>query len=342
MSPGGWAPPHPKTALEGWFVLLLDLEDLAPRDRVDAFRHAMTDNSVPNEIVHEECETGISARIEGWRMGGLDLFDMRSSGLEVRRTAKHVRQHRDRPVVSVSLQTQGIHRAEQAGTRFTLGPQDICVFHELAPRTYGWSGHGASQALTVDMEHLGLPVDTVIRASVRLRSSPVHDLLLGHLRSLFRDPGRLEADPGAGALANATTDLVRALLTSAAHDERDQRVREAMDNSLATRIMAYTRRHLTDPDLGPEHIAAEHAISKRQLYVVLARAGIRLEQWLIAERLEAACRLLVSPRHAALPVSAVAARCGFTSPSHFTRRFRAAYGTTPSEWRRHRTRPTDY
>ncbi|MFD7962948.1 AraC family transcriptional regulator [Streptomyces zaomyceticus] len=336
-SPGGWAPPHPETALEGWFVLMLDLEDFASRDRADAFHHAMTDNSVPNEIVHEECEAGISARIEGWRVGGLDLFDMRSSGLEVRRTARHVRHHRDRPVVSVSLQIHGIHRAEQAGTRFTLGPQDLCVFHELAPRTYGWSGHGASQALTIDAEHLGLPVDTVARASVRLRSSPVHDLLLGHLHSLFRNPGRLETDPGAGALANGTTDLVRALLTSAAHDERDLRVREAMDNSLVTRIMAYTRRHLTDPDLGPERIAAEHAISKRQLYVVLARVGIRLEQWLIAERLETACRLLASPRHAALPVSAVAARCGFTSPSHFTRRFRSAYGTTPSEWRRHRT-----
>lgn len=322
-------------------MLLLDLKDFAPRDRVDAFHHAMTDSSVPNEIVHEESETGISARIEGWRVGGLDLFDMRSSGLEVRRTARHVRHHRDRPVVSVSLQTQNIHRAEQAGTRFVLGPQDICVFHELAPRTYGWSGHGASQALTIDAEHLGLPVDTVTRASVRLRSSPVHDLLLGHLRSLFQNPGRLETDPGAGALANATTDLVRALLTSAAHDEHDARVREAMDNSLVTRITAYARRHLTDPDLGPERIAAAHAISKRQLYIVLGRAGIRLEQWLITERLEAACQLLASPRHAALPVSAVAARCGFASPSHFTRRFRAAYGTTPSEWRRRRTRPTD-
>ncbi|MFI8338739.1 helix-turn-helix domain-containing protein [Streptomyces sp. NPDC085639] len=327
--------------LEDWFVLLLDLEDFAPRERVDAFHHAMTDTSVPNDIVHEEHPAGMSARIEGWRVGGLDLFDMRCSGFEVRRTARHVRSQRDRPVVSVSLQTRGLHRAELAGRQFTLGPQDICVFHELAPRIYGWSGYGASQAVTIDMEYLGLPVDTVVRASLRLRASPVHDLLLGHLRTLFRDPDRLEMDPGAGALANATTELMRALLTSAAHDGEGQRVRDVMDSSLVARIMAYARRHLTDPDLGPECIAAEHAISKRQLYVVLARAGIRLEQWLIAERLEAACRLLTSPRHAALPVSAVAARCGFTSPSHFTRRFRAAYGTTPTEWRRHRTRSTE-
>ncbi|MFE1897547.1 helix-turn-helix transcriptional regulator [Streptomyces yangpuensis] len=75
-------------------------------------------------------------------------------------------------------------------------------------------------------------------------------------------------------------------------------------------------------------------MSRRRLYAILRQAGIRLEQWVISERLEAACRLLASPHNAGLPVSAVAARCGFTSPSHFTRRFRETYGVTPREWRR--------
>ncbi|MEU7019277.1 AraC family transcriptional regulator [Streptomyces sp. NPDC046203] len=315
-------------------MLLLDLETLDPKDRVEAFHHALTDDSVPNDIAHEEPGTTMRARMEVWRLGTLDLLDIRGTGFEVRRTARHVRGHRARPVVSVSLQTSGVHRAENGAERYTLGMDDIAVFHELAPRRYGWSGEGASQALTLDMELLGLPVDTVVRASVRLRSSPLHDLVLGHLRTLWRDPGTLAADPGAAALAHATTELVRALLVSAARDPDDGEVRSALDDCLATRIMAYVRRHLTDPDLTPDRIAREHAVSRRQLYTVLGRAGISLEQWVISERLEAACRLLVSPRHAGLPVSAVAARCGFTSPSHFTRRFRAAYGVTPREWRR--------
>ncbi|MDX6761522.1 AraC family transcriptional regulator [Streptomyces sp. F8] len=318
----------------------MDLDTLPPEDRVDAFHHAMNDASVPNDIVHESPESGIRARFETWRVGGLDLFDVRSTGFEVRRTAKHVRWHRDRPVVSVSLQTSGTHRAENAGERYVLGPDDIGVFHELTPRRYGWAGDGASWAVTIDMEHLGVPVDTVVQASVRLRASPLHDLVLAHLRSLRRDPGLLEADPGAAALGNATTDLVRALLTSAAHPADDRRVRAAMDDSLAHRILAYTRRHLTEPDLTPDRIARAHCISKRQLYTTLGQAGIRLEQWVISERLEAACRLLASPQNAGLPVSAVAARSGFTSPSHFTRRFRDAYGTTPREWRRHRNQGT--
>ncbi|MFI8360472.1 AraC family transcriptional regulator [Streptomyces sp. NPDC085612] len=317
-------------------MLLLDLSTFAPEDRADAFHHVLNDSSVPNDVVHESPESGIHARFETWRVGSLDLFDVHSTGFEVRRTARHVRWHRDRPVVSVSLQTAGTHRAENAGERYVLGPDDIGVFHELAPRRYGWSGEGASWAVTIDMEQLGLPVDTVVKASVRLRTSPLHDLVLAHLRGMRHNPAALEGDPGAAALGNATTDLVRALLASAAHTADDRRVLAAMDESLVPRILAYTRRHLTDPELTPDRIARAHCISRRRLYEVLGKAGTRLEQWVIAERLEAACLLLASPQHAGLPVSAVAARCGFTSPSHFTRRFRAAYGVTPREWRRHR------
>ncbi|MET8701320.1 AraC family transcriptional regulator [Kitasatospora sp. NPDC004723] len=315
-------------------MLLLDLHTVPPRERVEAFRHALTDSLVPNDIAHEEGEAGIHARMELWQVGGLDLFATRNSGFEVRRTAQHVRHHRESPVVSVSLQPLGVHRAEVAGRRELLGSHDICVFHELSPRTYGWSGDGASQALMFDMHRLGVPVETVERASLRLRASPLHGLVLQHLRGLWHDPARLEADPGAEALASATTELVRALLLSAAHAEESVEVRSTMDETLLTRVMAYARAHLADRDLTPERIAAEHAVSVRRLYTLLGGAGISLEQWLIEERLGKARRMLASARYDRLTVAAVSARCGFSSPSHFSRRFRSAHGVSPSEWRR--------
>ncbi|MFI2609545.1 AraC family transcriptional regulator [Kitasatospora sp. NPDC018619] len=315
-------------------MLLLDLDTVSPRERVEAFHHALTDSLVPNDVAHEEPESGIHARMELWRVGGLDLFATRNSGFEVRRTAQHVRHHRSSPVVSVSLQPQGVHRAEVAGRRELLGSDDICVFHELSPRVYGWSGDGASQSVMFDMDRLGVPVEAVVRASLRLRASPLHGLVLQHLRGLWRDPGRLESDPGAEALASGTTELVRALLLSAAHAEESVEVRETMDDTLLTRITAYARSHLADRDLTPERIAAEHAVSVRRLYGLLSGAGISLEQWLIEERLGKARRMLTSARYDRLSVAAVAARCGFSSPSHFSRRFRAACGVSPSEYRR--------
>ncbi|MEU1134076.1 AraC family transcriptional regulator [Streptomyces sp. NPDC005900] len=317
-------------------MLLVDLNAVAPRERAEAFHHALTDSSVPNDVVHEEPEAGIHARMAAWRVGGLDLFATRNSGFEVRRTERHVRHHRSNPVVSVSLQTEGTHRAEVGGTRRTLGRDDICVFHELSSRVYGWSGDGASRAMMFDANRLGVSPDVVERASLRLPASPLYGLVLNHLREVWRDPARLEGDAGAPALASATTELVRALLLSAAHAEDAPAVRSVLDETLLTRVRAYVRRHLADRDLTPERIAAEHAISVRGLYVLLGEAGISLEQWLIGERLAKARQMLAAARYDRLTVAAVAARCGFSSPSHFSRRFRAEYGMTPGEWRRRR------
>lgn len=61
-----------------------------------------------------------------------------------------------------------------------------------------------------------------------------------------------------------------------------------------------------------------------------ASFGLPPHAWLIARRLDRARRLL---RDGDLPLTAVAAACGFASGSHLTRRFRDALGATPSQYR---------
>jgi AraC-like DNA-binding protein len=316
-------------------MLLLNLDTVPPEDRVDAFHHALTNDSVPNRIVHEAPEEGVRAWMEAWMVGGLPLLSTRNTGFSLHRTDWHMRRQRSNPGISVSLQRRGVGRAEMGGLQQLIGPDDITVFHELVPRVYGWSGDGASQVLLIDADDIGLPVELVAKAALQLRASPLHDLLLRHLREVWRHPDRLEADPGAPALARSTTALVRAVLVSAAQDRGDAAVRSAMEETLLTRIMAHVQQHLADPGLTPEQIAAAHGVSVRQLYNVLRRGGVGLEQWIITKRLEAARALLSSPAHDQLTVAAVAARCGMPNASWFGRRFHAAYGMTPREWRLH-------
>jgi AraC-like DNA-binding protein len=125
--------------------------------------------------------------------------------------------------------------------------------------------------------------------------------------------------------------LARALISSAGDEDRI--AREAMADTLLVRVQAYVRAHLNDHRLTPESIAAAHHISVRHLYKTFADAGLRLEQWLIALRLEGARHDLARSDGRQRTVAAVAHRWGFPNPSHFTRRFRAAYGMTPREWR---------
>lgn len=70
---------------------------------------------------------------------------------------------------------------------------------------------------------------------------------------------------------------------------------------------------------------------------MLGTATIELMRALVSsarERLEGARRDLAGPRKRAATVAATAHRWGFAGPTHFSRRFRGAYGLSPREWRR--------
>jgi AraC-like DNA-binding protein len=199
-----------------------------------------------------------------------------------------------------------------------------------APYDFSWSGDGAAGCVQIPIDELGLPVDVIRRAVGNVRVSPLYRLVRHHVAQLAADADRICADPGAPALGAASIELARALLVSAAQVD----AREVLADTLLTRVRAYVRQHLTDPDLGPAPIAAAHNVSLRHLYKVCARAGLSLEQWIIAERLRGARDELVARESTQRPIGMIARRWGFRDPTHFARRFRAEYGMTPSEWRR--------
>jgi AraC-like DNA-binding protein len=102
---------------------------------------------------------------------------------------------------------------------------------------------------------------------------------------------------------------------------------------LLARIMAFIEDQLGDPDLGPERIAAAHYISTRYLHKLLHDEGRTVAGWVRTRRLEQCQRDLRDPRLAGQPVSAIGARWGFPDAAHFSRVFRAKYGSSPREYR---------
>ncbi|MFJ3801575.1 helix-turn-helix domain-containing protein [Streptomyces sp. NPDC090088] len=103
--------------------------------------------------------------------------------------------------------------------------------------------------------------------------------------------------------------------------------------ALWERITASLGSRLGEPGLTPQDIADQHAISPRYLHRLFQRQGTTVGAWLRARRLEAAHQELARPA-AHRSIATVAARWGFTSPSHFSRAFRETYGMSPAQWRR--------
>jgi AraC-like DNA-binding protein len=311
---------------------LLDTATVAPEHRVDAFRAAFDQASVPCRIEHLGPDARVHSRMHLWHFGAANLFTTDASGFRLVRTPRHLRMESP-PVVALAVQTSGVGRFRQFDAESLVAPRQLMLSDLTAPYEFSWIDTGGSRAFQVPYDRLALPPDAVRRAAPQLRGSPLHDLVRDHLVAMAAHADRLSADAGAYALGTATIELVRALLVSAADDER--LAREVREETLVSRALAWSRAHLTDTDVGPERIAAVHNVSVRQLYKACAEAGVSLEQWLIAERLELARAQLATPLGRRRPIAATAHACGFQDPSHFARRFRAAYGLSPREWRQH-------
>ena len=134
-----------------------------------------------------------------------------------------------------------------------VGERELMLSDLTAPYEFSWSGIGGSRAFQIPYDQLALPGDVVRAAAPRLRASPLHDLVRDHLEWLVDHADVLAEDPGATALGTATTELVRALIVSAADDAR--LTAPVMADTLLTRIKAYVLQHLNDPGLTPERIA---------------------------------------------------------------------------------------
>jgi AraC-like DNA-binding protein len=312
-------------------MLLFDTAPLRRTDRAEAFRVVMQEAASPCRIEHREPPEEMRARISLWSYGRAALLSTDASRFGLVRTARHTRSGSE-PALSLAFQRRGRGEFAQLGHRQVVQGRGLMLVDMTAPYTFACATGGGNRALQVPLDLLGLPEDVVRRAAPRLQASPLHDLVRNHLEWIADAAPQLAADPGAAALGTATVELVRALVVSAAGD--DPRRAEVREETLLSRVRAHVRQHLSDPALTPRTIADAHNVSVRRLYKACAAAGWSLEQWVIEQRLEDARTRLASPAGLRRSIGATARACGFADPSHFTRRFRQAYGMTPREWQR--------
>jgi AraC-like DNA-binding protein len=305
-------------------VVWLDTRDIAPDYRRDAIRDAYVLADVPRQVSLLSQEAVDATRIEGWMFGTMKLFCPESPGMDVVRSGPTRRLD---PMIAFCLQTHGTGRSIEEDRRVALMPGDLVMVSPTLPNEFVIEG--ATAAAELPFEDIGVSVELAQRACERLAASPLFALVGRHLLSLRRDAEAITSSVGASDVGLATTKLVRALIVSAASDERS--ARSALADALEPRVLAYVRQHLTDGDLTPAKIARAHNISVRYLYKMCDEADVTLMEWVMQERLEGARRDLSSPDRPGLSIAFVARKWGFKDASHFSHRFRQAYGVAPRD-----------
>ena len=310
-------------------AVLLDTSGLPPGRRAEAVAEVIRfSSSVPTDVVDDCPADEVSAQFEYFAFGDTHLLRSQNSSQGLVTTPAHLKGS-ESDVLVVSVKLSGTATLTQAPGRLLRGG-DLFVTDLWRPFEFLDQG-GANTAFYIPLDRLGLPRDYAAQAGQMLHASPMAAQIQRHFRILFRDADAISQSPAASMIGQATTDLVRAALVSAVDEEPFRS--DGWGQCLITVAKSYISQHLTDPDLGAEAIARAMFISVRQVYKLWETEPRSLGQWILERRLDAARRELTSPRRRNLTIAAIAGRWGFVDATHFSRRFRQAYGVSPREWR---------
>jgi AraC-like DNA-binding protein len=313
-------------------VLVIDTDTLERRDRADAMASAMGDATGATSLSHEGPAADAYLRMDLWQLGATALVRAVCSGHTQSRTLRRPARD-DEPIVVIGVQSMGGGAQVQDGIATPLSPGGVYGMVLSGSYQHVSVGHTKTSNLLVRAGDLDLPLKLVSEARPRLASSPLRGILKSHVRALVAAADDLDATSSMDAVEPATLQLTRAFLASASGSE--PHVQEALSETLVARVRAYILQNLADRNLNPATIAAAHHVSQRQLYKACSAEQLRLEPWIIARRLEAAHEELTKPSSRRHTIAATAAKWGFANSSHFTHRFRQAYGMTPREWQHH-------
>ena len=92
-------------------------------------------------------------------------------------------------------------------------------------------------------------------------------------------------------------------------------------------------RQLHSPALSVAALAERHCCTPRVIQRLFESEGTTFTQYVLAQRLERAFRMLSDPHRKGEKISAVALDCGFGDLSYFNRVFRRSFAAAPSDIR---------
>lgn len=155
-------------------------------------------------------------------------------------------------------------------------------------------------------------------------------IFLSVLNVLRQTAGELQERSAAG-VADALVDLLSASVgaTSSAR----ARPPSNLEQYHRRRVRALVQQRLFDPDLSIAAVASEVGLSARYLHRLFEDDALTLSSWIWRERLDAARRAMLSPSEANRSLTDIAYSVGFKDPAHFSRMFKATYGSSPKGFR---------
>ncbi|MDF5754656.1 helix-turn-helix domain-containing protein [Spongiactinospora sp. TRM90649] len=313
-------------------AVLIRTSDVPAASRHDAWRAVVCDTLGPLDLRIAQGRP-LSGQIDGGRLGPLAVGRVRTTTPHsVHRTRGLIRG--DAPeLYRVVLAVSGSPIVAQDDRDARLRPGEFAFYDFTRPYDLAYESAVRLAVFSVPHDALALPPGSLARltATPFAPESGAAALAGPLLRRVAADFETYRPE-GAARLAMVVTDLITAAVAERA-EPADPPPGESR-RVLLLEVRAFIERHLGDPDLNPEVVAAGNHISVRRLHRLFQEEETTVAAWIRHRRLERCRQDLADPAMRAMPVSGVGARWGLPDPAGFSRAFRQAYGVPPTEFRR--------
>ena len=313
-------------------TLLIDTCVVAPPHRVEFWAQSSYDVYHPLQIQSDETDR-FSARMWGDWLSCVGFYRIAAESNTMSRTPADIAAG-DPECLHLSLLLRGQLEGAQQHRTVALKPGDMTAYDTSQPAIF-------RAPEPFDLLVLKLP-----RATLGKHASQLSRLTAVRIpgdRGLPRLAAQFFCGAAAGLadgtisrddadLAEHIIDLVRRLYVDLEASAPPPQPRSRAE--LLLHAQAYIAANLGDAGLDPEQVAHSCFISTRYLHRVFGEEGLSVCESIRTARLDRCRRDLINPALAHESISTIASRWGLPNLPHFSRLFRAAFGSAAREFRR--------
>ncbi len=265
-----------------------------------------------------------------WQLGEVSLSRLTSDALMYRRLPKHLQVQGPEEFL-VTLPAKSELLFAQGGREVRANPGAFFIERSHEPYEFSHAEAADLWVMKLSLAMLGGRVRAPDRfCSLQFDATNGANGLFVDMVHLI--PQRYDAmtEEARSMVGRQLADLLALALQS------DERVLSSGGSTVRmahlARIESFVRRHIDNPDLGPDEVAAGCGVSVRYLHELLRDTNQTLGSWIRDQRLAAAREDLGNPRDKRA-IGEIAYARGFADQAQFSRAFRQRYGITPKEAR---------
>jgi AraC family transcriptional activator of tynA and feaB len=309
---------------------LFSTADVHPRDRF-AYWHEVACRNIVNHESRPENRLTFQASIQTGALADIGLIMFENAAMDCTRTPRQIA-HTPSDALWVCRQLAGTLVLERNGREVVLNAGDITLIDPQLPYFAKFSSGSRLLLLAVPPPALEARLGSTRQMAFRsIKPSDAAGGLTSSFLAMLPDHvGQLHR-AAEDIVREQVLDLLAVSLTTAIGADKP---RISTAHSLALmHLRAAIEARLTDPALDPDSVATAAGISVRYANAVLAREGTSIMRLVQARRLSRCRKALEDPLQAHRTLSEIAYSWGFSDMTHFSRKFAAAYGVVPSEYR---------